>query len=219
VRIASAATVPDRLTWDTKEGRRHGVTDSSDPIADTKRELRKHPSGLKALRIRRRFAATPDQVWDAIADPEQLERWFLSVSGDLREGGRYRLEGTAVGEIVRCDKPREIAVTWEALGGTSEVRVRLIPEGNETVVELEQGPVPPDVIPNAAPETWGVGVAWEMGLTALGDYLGGRLPEGRAIDWIAKAPPEELEAGRELSAKISSVWTELIARDREHQHG
>jgi uncharacterized protein YndB with AHSA1/START domain len=197
----------------------HNSDPISDSTSDTERELRKHPSGLKALMIRRRFPATPDQVWSAIADPDQLERWFLPISGELRVGGRYRLEGNAAGEIVRCDKPREIAVTWEALGSTSDVRVRLKPERGDTVVELEHAPVPPDIIPSAVPEMWGVGVAWEMGLTALGDYLAGRLPEGKANEWIAKATPEELESVRQLSHKISGVWTDLIARDREINKG
>lgn len=191
----------------------------SDPIADTERELRRHPSGLKAIVIRRRIPASPEEVWDAIADPDQLQLWFLPVSGELRVGGPYRLEGNAAGRIVRCDRPREIAVTWEALGNTSDVRVLLKPEGDDTVVELEHAPIPPDIIPNAAPETWGVGVAWEMGLTALGDYLAGRLPEGKANEWIAKAPPEDLELVRQLTHKISGVWTDLIAQDREINQG
>ena len=190
------------------------MTDTYDPVADTQRELRTHDSGLKTLVIRRRYPVAPEEIWSAITDPDRLVRWFLPISGDLRVGGRYSLEGNASGEIVRCDQPRELVVTWEYGGSRSDVRVRLVPEGQGTLLDLEHAPVPPDIIPNASPELWGLGAGWEMGLTALGDYLAGRLPEGRAIDWIAEAPPEELMATRDLSVKISDAWTELIADDR-----
>lgn len=190
------------------------MTDTFDPVADTQRELRTHDSGLKTLVIRRRYPVAPEEIWSAITDPDRLVRWFLPISGDLRVGGRYSLEGNASGEIVRCDQPRELVVTWEYGGSRSDVRVRLVPEGQGTLLDLEHAPVPPDIIPNASPELWGLGAGWEMGLTALGDYLAGRLPEGRAIDWIAEAPPEELMATRDLSVKISDAWTELIADDR-----
>lgn len=190
------------------------MTDTFDPVADTERELRTHDSGLKTLVIRRRYPVAPEEIWSAITDPDRLVRWFLPISGDLRVGGRYSLEGNASGEIVRCDQPRELVVTWEYGGSRSDVRVRLVPEGQGTLLDLEHAPVPPDIIPNASPELWGLGAGWEMGLTALGDYLAGRLPEGRAVDWIAEAPPEELMATRDLSVKISDAWTELIADDR-----
>ena len=32
--------------------------------------------------------------------PERIPRWFLPVSGDLRLGGRYQLEGNAGGEVL-----------------------------------------------------------------------------------------------------------------------
>jgi uncharacterized protein YndB with AHSA1/START domain len=193
------------------------VTDTFDPIADTHRELRTHDSGLKTLLIRRRYPVPPEEIWEALTDSDRLVRWFLPITGDLRVGGRYSLEGNASGEIVRCDKPREIAVTWEYGGSTSDVHVLLIPEGDGTLLELQHAPVPPDVIPNASSEMWGLGADWEMGLTALGDFLAGRLPEGRAVDWIAEAAPEELMATRDLSVKISDVWTDLIAHDRGTQ--
>jgi uncharacterized protein YndB with AHSA1/START domain len=183
-----------------------------DALAGTHRELREHDGGLKLLLIRRRYDATPDDVWEALTDPERIVRWFLPVTGDLRVGGRYRLEGNASGEIVRCDRPREIALTWEFGGGTSDVGVLLTPSGAATVLELRHSPVPAGIVPNASPEMWGIGAGWEMGLTALGDYLAGKLPEGRAVDWVAQAGPEELMAAGRLAQQISDAWTEVISR-------
>ena len=65
------------------------------------------------LVIRRHYKADREDVWDAITTPERLVRWFLPISDDLRAGGRYQLEGNAGGEIVRCDRPSEIGLTWE----------------------------------------------------------------------------------------------------------
>jgi uncharacterized protein YndB with AHSA1/START domain len=187
------------------------MSETAHPTMDTERELRGHESGLHTLVIRRSYSADPEDVWDALTDPDRLVRWFLPISGDLREGGRYRFEGNAGGEIVRCDRPREIGLTWEFGGGSSDVRLRLTPQGDEeTVLELTHSGVPTDLIPNASPELWGLGAGWEMGLHSLDEYLAGRLPEGRAIDWIASAKPEALMAAGQRAAQISDAWTAVI---------
>ena len=55
----------------------------------TRREVRDHESGLKTLLIRRTYDAAPEDVWDALTDPDRIVRWFLPVTGDLRPGGRF----------------------------------------------------------------------------------------------------------------------------------
>lgn len=188
------------------------MPDTTDPIRRTERELHDHPSGLKILRVRRRYEARPEEVWDAIADPDRIVRWFLPLSGDLREGGRYELEGNASGNILRCARPTEIRVTWEYGGGSSEVRVTLTPEQDEheeTVLELEHAPVPVDVIRNVG-DMWGVGAGWEIGLVALGDYLAGALSGERAIDRMASASDEELGSLTALAERISGKWRDLL---------
>src|SRR5262249_53577559 len=52
-------------------------------------------------------------LWDALTNPERIPRWFLPVSGELKVGGRYQLEGNAGGVVERCDEPELFAVTWE----------------------------------------------------------------------------------------------------------
>ena len=51
------------------------------------------------------YAAPIDDVWDACTNPVRIPRWFLPVTGDLRPGGRYQLEGNASGTVERCDPP------------------------------------------------------------------------------------------------------------------
>jgi uncharacterized protein YndB with AHSA1/START domain len=176
----------------------------------TERELRGHESGLKTLVIRRTYHTTPEDVWDALTNPERVVRWFLPVTGDLRPGGCFSLEGNASGDIVRCDKPREIALTWEFGGGTSDVKVRLTPQCDATVLELEHSPVPAEIVTNVG-DTWGLGAGWELGMVALERHLAGEGPDGRAIDAMAAASPEHLAEVNRLADEISKGWAAVIA--------
>src|ERR1700736_6700050 len=71
------------------------------------------------------YDATIDDVWDACTNPERIPRWFLPVSGELRLGGRYQLEGNAGGTIERCDPPRSFGATWEFGGGVTWIELQL----------------------------------------------------------------------------------------------
>lgn len=134
----------------------------------------------KTVVIRREYDADIEDVWDACTDPERLPRWFLPVSGDLRVGGRYQLEGNAGGEILHCEPPRLLKVTWEMSeqAGMSEVEVRLSPAaGDGTAFELRHTAV-------VDPEFWNrfgpgaVGVGWDLSLLGLGLHLsGGRIED------------------------------------------
>ena len=44
-------------------------------------------------------------LWDACTNIERIPRWFLPISGDLKVGGSYQLEGHASGTILTCDPP------------------------------------------------------------------------------------------------------------------
>jgi uncharacterized protein YndB with AHSA1/START domain len=112
-----------------------------------------------------------DDLWDAVTDPERITRWFLPVSGELREGGKYQLEGNAGGTISRCDKPHGFAATWEYNGDVSWVEVRLVPESDgRTRFELEH-------VAHVADEFWeqfgpgAVGIGWDAGLLGLAMHL------------------------------------------------
>ena len=71
------------------------------------------PAGVgHSVLLRREYDARIDDVWDALTNPERIGRWFLPISGDYRLGGRYQFEGNAGGEIVECDRPHRLKVTW-----------------------------------------------------------------------------------------------------------
>jgi len=164
------------------------------------------PAGVgHAVVLRREYDAPIDDVWDALTNPERIGRWFLPISGDYRLGGRYQFEGNAGGEIVECDRPRRLKVTWvygEPVSelSASEVEVRLSPiDGGATRFELEHTAVVPD-------EMWqeygpgAVGVGWEGGLLGLALHLRGGAGVGDPIAWQLSAE------GREFATRGSEAW-------------
>jgi uncharacterized protein YndB with AHSA1/START domain len=163
------------------------------------------PAGeARTVLIRRTYPAPVEDVWDAITDPERISRWFLPVTGDLRLGGKYQLEGNAGGEILQCEPPRLLKVTWifgPAEPGSSEVEVRLAAAGEDaTVFELEHSAIVP-------PEMWGqfgpgaVGVGWDLGLLGLALHLAGA--EASIED---KATWHTTPEGRQFITLSSQAW-------------
>jgi uncharacterized protein YndB with AHSA1/START domain len=161
--------------------------------------------------LRRSYDAPVEDVWDAITDPDRIVRWFMPVTGDLRQGGTYQLKGNAGGEIVQCEPPRLLRVTWiygELPEGTdpSEVQVRLTPgEAGRTVLEL-------DHIAVVEPEFWdqfgpgAVGVGWDLALLGLSLYFtGDEIAEEDREAWSLS--PE----GREFSTGSSTAWGAALA--------
>jgi hypothetical protein len=59
----------------------------------------------RTVTIARSYDAPVEDVRDACTNPERIPRWFLPVTGELREGGRFQLEGNAGGTIERCEPP------------------------------------------------------------------------------------------------------------------
>ena len=82
----------------------------------------------RVVTIARIYHAELADVWDACTNAERIPRWFLPVSGELRLGGHYQLEGNAGGTIERCDPPRGFAATWEFGGDVSWIELRLEPD-------------------------------------------------------------------------------------------
>jgi uncharacterized protein YndB with AHSA1/START domain len=164
------------------------------------------PAGAgRAVRLRRDYDAPIDDVWDALTNPERIGRWFLPISGDYRLGGRYQFEGNAGGEIVACERPRRLKVTWvygetASEADVSEVELRLSTvDGGATRLELEHTAVVPD-------EMWSefgpgaVGVGWEGGLLGLSLHLRGGSGVGDPIAWQMSAE------GREFARRGSEAW-------------
>jgi uncharacterized protein YndB with AHSA1/START domain len=117
----------------------------------------------------RTYDTTVDDLWDAVTSPERLVRWFTAVEGDLRLGGRYQLKGNAEGTITRCERPRALDLTWEIMGGTSWVTLRLSPEGTRAKLTLEhiahEDGIGAEHLRKFGPGA--VGVGWDLSLHGL----------------------------------------------------
>jgi uncharacterized protein YndB with AHSA1/START domain len=185
------------------------MSDFVDQINDIHRKVgTRDVEGQEArtVLLRRKYDAAVEDVWDACTDPERISRWFLPVSGDLKLGGRYQLQGNAGGEILSCEPPRLLKVSWE-MGespGFSEVEVRLTPEGEEeTLFELEHvAVVPPEFWDQFGPGA--VGVGWDLTVLGLGLHLAG-VSIGDPREW------ETSDEARECMTRSSDAWGEAYA--------
>ena len=150
----------------------------------------------------RTYDTTVDDLWNAVTSKERIPRWFLPVSGDLRLGGRYQLQGNAGGTITRCEPPRVVAMTWEFGGEVTWLEVTLEPTTDgRSLLRLEHVARVPD-------PRWdefgpgAVGVGWDTALLGLGQYVA----TGIAVDpregmaWLGS------ENGREFVRHSSSDW-------------
>ena len=152
----------------------------------------------KTVLLRRTYAADIEDVWDALTTAERINRLFLPMSGDLRLGGHYQFEGNAGGEILACEKPNLLRVSWVMGEPTpdnfSEVEVRLSQAGTGTLFEMEHtATVPPEMWDQFGPGA--VGVGWELGLFGLALYV-----ESGA----SAAVLEDKTAGRTVTRRGSS---------------
>ena len=151
--------------------------------------------------ISQSYDAAIEDVWDACTNPERIPRWFLPITGELKAGGRYQLQGNAGGTIERCDPPTSFAATWEFGGQVSWIEVRLVAEPGGTRLVLEH-------IAQVDDKRWAefgpgaVGVGWDMGFVGLAIYLssGQAVDPGEGMAWAASAD------GRQFMSLASQRW-------------
>lgn len=158
----------------------------------------------RIITVSQTYDTEPEDLWDAITNAERLPRWFLPVSGDLRVGGRYQLEGNAGGTVERCTPPTGFFATWEYGGAISWIDVRVLPEPEGRArLELEH-------IALVGDEIWAefgpgaTGVGWDLALLGLVRHLAGETA------WT----PDEVtawygtEEGRLFMTSSSERWFE-----------
>ena len=161
------------------------------------------------------FEADLADLWDAVTNPERLPRWFLPVSGDLKPGGRYQLQGHAGGKITRCDPPEAFDVTWECGDNLSWVRVRLQPDAKGTRLTLDHI-MPKDA---ASEEHWGkygpgaTGVGWDLGFVGLVLHMrtGDDVPQEESHSWMAS------DEGKVFIRECAAAWGESHMQSGEDE--
>lgn len=153
-----------------------------------------------SVRLQRSYPASAVDVWSALTDPERIQRWFYPISGDLRAGGSFQLEGNAGGDILECDPPHHLKVTFGM--PTSIVVLRLTAEGDAmTSLEMEHT-VPIEMAQSGAGALY-VGPGWDGAFMALDLYLQGHVAEDPVA---AASSPEAIE----FSRQSIDLWTTTV---------
>jgi uncharacterized protein YndB with AHSA1/START domain len=121
---------------------------------------------LRSVRYTRVIDASPEELWDALTNPERIARWMLTEEMVLepRVGGKSHFgwgkQGSADGTVTVYDPPRCLEYTWEEESGTSTVRFEIseVASGVELVLFHR------DLAPKVAA---GVGAGWHAHLDFL----------------------------------------------------
>lgn len=148
--------------------------DIADQIGAIKRSVRageKDGRPLRTVVAERTYRGELEDVWDAITTADRIPRWLAPITGDLRLGGRYQIEGNAGGEITDCEPPTRLKVTWEYQGDVTWVEATLatVDDGVHLVVEHSAHPNPEWEAMGFGPGA--VGVGWDLMLLGLALHL------------------------------------------------
>lgn len=135
-----------------------------------------------ALDISVRFTAPVEDVWDAVAKPKRIARWWPNGTARLtvRKGGKVKLVTTRpakkrdrviTGKVVRVDKQAEIVMEVNAQPRDRDSRITLIfsqlkhKSRLRIVEESRETDSIPDVVFKEARD------GWREVLSALDEYL------------------------------------------------
>jgi uncharacterized protein YndB with AHSA1/START domain len=176
----------------------------------------------RGVRLRRTFPATLDQLWETCTTPDALARWYGIVTGDARVGGSVVLADVAsTCEVLRCEAPNRLDVTWQTGEETTVVTLRLRPVDGGTELTLEHLGI-------TSPSAAGYGSGWERQLGRLEDFVtgGGKVAAapssdtGRDSAWAGAPAEDDVRWGRadgvdsvtivrDLEVARATLWTAL----------
>lgn len=187
------------------------MIDIVNQINATHREIGNSPVATgegRSLLLRRSYDAAIEDVWDACTTPDRISRWLAPITGDLRPGGTFQLEGNAAGQILHCEEPHLLKVTWAmGEGMVTEVEVRLSrgPD-SDTVLELEHA-APAEIVDEMARiygpgGTIGIGCGWDLALLGLDRHL-----RGAELD---PATWEDTPEVKEFATRSCHAWGSVI---------
>ncbi len=166
----------------------------------------------KSVTLSQAYPVGVHELWDAVTDGERISRWLMPITGDLRLGGHYQLEGNAGGTIEECVPAERLAVTWEYGGEVSWVVARLTGDDTSSSLHVEH-------VAHVDDERWGqfgpgaVGIGWDMMLLGLTLHLSsgvGMTPEEGAA-WTAT------DDGRAFMRGSGKAWCEAQVASGEDE--
>jgi uncharacterized protein YndB with AHSA1/START domain len=141
-------------------------------------------------------------LWDAVTNVERIPRWLMPISGDLKVGGSYQLEGQAGGTIQTCDPPKNFTATWEYGGNVSWIEVSIGADGPDrarlTVEHIAH--VDDEMAQQFGPGA--VGIGWDSMVLGLAIHLSA----GESIDPSVGQQWTTTEDGRRFLTLSSEAW-------------
>ena len=122
-----------------------------------------------SLLLERDYPVPIESVWNALVEPEKLERWLAKVTHGGRPGGAFVIDfgsDKAGGEILIYDPPHSLAFEWGEGGEPSIVRFDLQPSERGTRLRLTH-------TRQSAKTAAGTAPGWHAHLDVLGVILEG----------------------------------------------
>jgi uncharacterized protein YndB with AHSA1/START domain len=152
----------------------------------------------------RTYDTTQEDLWDCVTNQDRLPRWFAPVTGDLRLGGRYQVQGNAGGEILECEAPRHYKISWEYGGNTSWVNITI------DQVAADVARLTLEHVSHETDEQWkqfgpgAAGVGWELGFYGLARHISTRssVAGDEGMQWMMS------EEGKAFMRQSSDAWAE-----------
>jgi uncharacterized protein YndB with AHSA1/START domain len=117
---------------------------------------------MTTLRMTRRFAASPEMVFDAWLDPKVAAKWLFTTPAseshsteiDARVGGAWSIvdrrggvDYRAVGEYLEIDRPRRLVFTFgmpRFSDAFNTVTIEITPDKDGCLMTLTQDNLPPE---------------------------------------------------------------------------
>ncbi|GAB3569142.1 SRPBCC domain-containing protein [Spelaeicoccus albus] len=156
----------------------------------------------RVVGLRQKFDVSVEELWELCTTAEKISRWFLPVSGNLRIGGRYQLEGNAGGRIEACKPPERFTATWEFGGEASWIEPKFGRAADaKSVLELKH-------IAHVDDDQWAeygpgaVGIGWDMSLMGLASHI----KSGESVNPESGAEWGASSEGRQFMKLSSDAW-------------
>lgn len=190
------------------------MTGTQEQLGKVSRRLESAPRDGRPVRVllaAQTYETDLADLWAAVTRPERLSPWFLPVSGDLRLGGRYQVEGNASGAVLACDPPSSYSITWEFGGEVSwvDVSLKAEPSGWSTLELRHSAQVEDERWREFGPVA--VGIGWDTTLLGLAQHLGTDLGVGpsNAAAWMAS------DDGKQFITRSGRYWQTAAAEAGE----
>ena len=174
------------------------------------------------IQLKRKLAATPDEVYEAWTDAASLSQWMVPIVGgrteaqaDARIGGALHItmyglssQHTQPAEYLRLERPRLVEFSWVAdpAAPRSIVTVELKPIGKtHTELTLTHRLLPSEASADSHQR------GWDSGL----DSLAARFNRHFRREVHLKAPASALYAALSTQQGLRGWWTQTCAADEQ----